>query len=174
MSVEQIVQQWQERIADDAIFFRPNIPQRKLVGAITTYAPGITMDEILVLVDNTVFGGAGDGMLITPTLFIGRDMGELPVRVEIAEVSEVRLEDGFLGRKIFVNGGRLLATLNCPGEPGTLQLVAMMRAMCARGAAAVDEDPLAAATILAHDCQSCGAPIPPTEGACSYCGRARG
>lgn len=176
MSVGQVVESWRGRVVDDAIFFRPNIPSRKLGGAIRTYAPGVSGDEVLVLVDNTVFGGAGDGMIITPSCFIGRDIGEAPVRVEIASVREVRLEEGILSRKIWINGNVMLVTLNCPGQPGVQALVGMMCEIVAGGAGAEpDLDPLAAPPPThAADCQSCGAPIPPGEAACVYCGRGRG
>jgi hypothetical protein len=121
--------------------------------------PVVSGDEVLVLVDNTVFGGAGDGMIITPNCFIGRDMGEAPVRVEIASVREVRLEEGILSRKIWINGSVVLVTLNCPGQPGVQALVGMMCEIVAGGAGAEpDLDPLAApASTHGADCQSCGA-----------------
>jgi hypothetical protein len=174
VTIEQIIVSWKPRVVDDAIFFRPAIPQNKLNGALGKYARDVPQDQVLVLVDNTVFGGAGDGMLITPTLFIGRDMGESPVRVQIDHVRDVRLDAGLMSRKVLFNGGQLLVTLNCPGHSGSVQLVEMMRAII-QGAMAqtAPSPPVQPTRPVATNCSSCGAPIPPAEAACVYCGRAR-
>lgn len=176
MTAESIVDSFRQRITDDAIFFRPDIPRRKLAGAISDYAAGVPEQDVLVLVDNTVFGGAGDGLIITPTLFAAHDIAETPVRIPIAEVRDLRLDVGvFTGNKIYFNGDRLLVTLNMPGKAGTQQLVEMMRAMVAALAVAPEpaEPPAPRAPVATH-CGSCGAPLPPSAQACIYCGTGAG
>ncbi|WP_346796053.1 hypothetical protein R5M92_11325 [Halomonas sp. Bachu 37] len=48
----------------DKVFVKPKIPAKKLLNALS-YAPGVNPDEVLILVDDTVFGGAKDGFLVT-------------------------------------------------------------------------------------------------------------
>jgi hypothetical protein len=176
MSVERIVESFRSSIVDDAVFFRPDIPRRKALGAISGYAPGVVEQDVLVLVDNTVFGGAGDGFIITPTLFAAHDMADSPVRIPISEVRDVRLDTGvFTGNKIYVNGDRLLVTLNLPGKPAIAQLVELMRAIVAAPAAQHRDPPVATpARVGATHCRSCGAPLPTAGPACIYCGTAAG
>lgn len=47
----------------DSVYKKPNIPSKKIMGALT-YAR-VEPNEVLVLMDDTVFGGAKDGMVIT-------------------------------------------------------------------------------------------------------------
>lgn len=42
-----------------------NIPQKKYTGAVRNYASGVAYDDVLGLVDTTVFGGGERGMLLT-------------------------------------------------------------------------------------------------------------
>ncbi len=42
-----------------------NIPQKKYAGAVRNYASGVSYDDVLGLVDTTVFGGGERGMLLT-------------------------------------------------------------------------------------------------------------
>lgn len=173
MTVEQIVESYRSRIVDAAIFFRPNIPRRKTLGAISAYAHGVPEDDILVLVDNTVFGGAGDGLIITPTIFAAHDIAEPAVRVPISEVQEVWLDPGgFAGSKIYVSGNRLLVTLHHPGGSGIAQLVEMMRAIVSGPATRTDPAKAIQARGDATHCRSCGAPLPTAAPSCIYCGTA--
>jgi len=48
----------------DGIFTKPNIPSKKLKNALG-YASGVNPNDVLILIDDTVFGGAKDGMLVT-------------------------------------------------------------------------------------------------------------
>jgi hypothetical protein len=171
MTIEEIVDSFRTKIVDETVFFRPDIPKRKLVGAINGYAQGVAEDDVLVLVDNTVFGGAGDGLLVSRDLFAAHDIMEPPVRVPIAEVRDVRLDSGvFAGNRIYLNGDRLLATLNLTGKAAIPPLVDMLRAI-ASGAAA-DEPPgrEPPRQPMATHCKSCGAPLPTSGPACIYCG----
>jgi hypothetical protein len=47
------------------IFIYPNIPHAKLRGAIASYLDGVSPEEVLILVDNTLMGGAREGLAIT-------------------------------------------------------------------------------------------------------------
>lgn len=48
----------------DKIYVKPNIPSKKLNNALS-YASGVVPEDVLILIDDTVFGGARDGILVT-------------------------------------------------------------------------------------------------------------
>ncbi len=47
------------------IYVKPNIPQYKLDSAITSYASEVNRDDVLVLLDTTVFGSGKEGLVAT-------------------------------------------------------------------------------------------------------------
>lgn len=53
------------KVVSDKVYVRPNIPQKKLQAAINAYGEGIASEDVIILVDDTAFGSAKDGMLIT-------------------------------------------------------------------------------------------------------------
>lgn len=73
--------------ASSKIFVHPHIPDAKRNGAekkLTTLAdPG---DELLVLIDITVFGGAKDGIAIFPSYLTHADISLDPIRLEYRDL----------------------------------------------------------------------------------------
>ena len=61
--VGAVIERYAARIKDSHIFFRPNIPNKKLWNAVAAYANGANEADVLVLIDNTTFGSAKDGAL---------------------------------------------------------------------------------------------------------------
>jgi hypothetical protein len=53
------------KVISDKVYVRPNIPHKKLQAAIGAYGEGIAPEDVIILVDDTAFGSAKDGMLIT-------------------------------------------------------------------------------------------------------------
>lgn len=49
----------------DRVFVAPHIPRKKLLGALDSYGDGIRAQDVVALIDDTVFGGAREGILIT-------------------------------------------------------------------------------------------------------------
>ncbi len=49
----------------DRIYLAPSIPHEKLYAAIGSYGQGLRAEDVVVLIDDTVFGGAKDGVLVT-------------------------------------------------------------------------------------------------------------
>jgi hypothetical protein len=84
----------------------PNIPQKKLDRAIRKYGSGLKSDDVLALLDGTVFGSAEMGLLLTTEGIWYRRSGKGgAVRwSEIAEVKPV----GSAEIDIRVNGGSKL------------------------------------------------------------------
>ena len=49
----------------ERVFVAPHIPRKKLLGALDSYGEGLRTQDVVVLIDDTVFGGAREGVLIT-------------------------------------------------------------------------------------------------------------
>jgi len=73
----------------DKVHARPNIPQKKLAGAISSYAFGVSPADVMVLLDDTVFGGAKEGLLVTSDAIYCKQKFEDPVRMPFNEIKRV-------------------------------------------------------------------------------------
>ena len=62
----------------DYVFLHSKIPEKKLKGAMDTYYKGKEANEIFVLIDDTVFGGAREGFVISKSGVYGKSLGEAP------------------------------------------------------------------------------------------------
>ncbi|WP_312366906.1 J domain-containing protein [Stenotrophomonas sp.] len=56
----------------ERVFVVPHIPRKKLQGALDSYGEGLRAQDVLVLIDDTVFGGAREGVLITEAQIRGK------------------------------------------------------------------------------------------------------
>lgn len=79
--------------ADENIFLKGAMPTRKISGACKAIMPGGKAQDILVLVDNTVFGGATDGVVLTYRGVWLKNIMEKSRLVRWDEISSV-VEDG--------------------------------------------------------------------------------
>ncbi|SPT37631.1 Uncharacterised protein [Achromobacter denitrificans] len=53
------------QITSNAIFFKPNIPGDKLSNAVNAYGGDVAKEDVLILIDDTFWGGAKEGVLVT-------------------------------------------------------------------------------------------------------------
>lgn len=69
------------------LYVEPNIPQKKLLGAIGDYAPEVRAEEVIALYDGTLFGSARDGTLFLADRLVSQanDL-ESPRTLSYAEV----------------------------------------------------------------------------------------
>ena len=89
-----IVETYKGKIKDYAIFFAPDIPPKKLKNALEVYAGDAIFEEVLVLIDSTVFGSAKEGALITDKKLYSHNLWDKPLKFSWTEVeSIVILED---------------------------------------------------------------------------------
>lgn len=85
----------------DKVYAKPNIPPRKLEGAISSYAYGVAPHEVIVLLDDTLFAGAKEGLLVTNDAIYCKQKFERPRRVAMSAIREA--EPGTHSR-VFING----------------------------------------------------------------------
>lgn len=70
----------------------PAIPARKLKGALGAYAPEVAPEAVLVLLDDTVFGGARNGLLVTRDALHAKPRFGQPTRLGIAQIRDIAPE----------------------------------------------------------------------------------
>lgn len=68
--------------------FVGTIPPKKLKNAITSYATEVSPEDVLLLYDNTVFGSAKEGLILTAEAVYWRNDDE-PERLRYAEIRKV-------------------------------------------------------------------------------------
>lgn len=85
----------------DKVYARPNIPRKKLEGAISSYAPAVSPGDVLVLLDDTLFGGAKEGLLVTRDAIYCKQKFTAPRRILFGDIPKV--EPGTHSR-VFING----------------------------------------------------------------------
>lgn len=74
----------------DALFLAPDIPGPTLAAWRVVHGE-LLDDRVLVLFDDTLFGGVGDGFAVTPRAFHWKNVGEAPRRAGWDEIDLQRL-----------------------------------------------------------------------------------
>lgn len=84
-------------------YFSPNIPIKKLSAALGSYGDGLSPEDILVLVDTTVFGGAKEGVLVTEEGIRTKDLASAPCRFWWKNVQQIEIS----GTDIYINAHKI-------------------------------------------------------------------
>jgi hypothetical protein len=106
MGIKDIVARYDRMIIDDHFFFQPNIPEKMMFNALGAFAKDVPPEAVLVLVDNTVFGSAKEGAILTETHLYSHTRNEEPVIVKLSSVQDVSYMKGGLttNTMLFING----------------------------------------------------------------------
>lgn len=102
--VESIVQKYVSRIRDKHVYFSPNIPAKKLESAIAAYASQARFEKPLLLIDNTIFGNAKDGLLLTASRVYSHNIMEEAQVVCLDSIEGINWNEGILNSHLLVNG----------------------------------------------------------------------
>ncbi len=86
------------------IHFAPRIPPKKLYAALRSYGHGLEPRDVLVLIDDTVFGGASEGAMLTQRGVWMKARRGAPHRRAWSEVQTIHE----LGRAVFINMQRAM------------------------------------------------------------------
>ncbi|HFX6313563.1 TPA: DnaJ family molecular chaperone [Acinetobacter baumannii] len=139
MSIQERIQQsqWVPLLrGSDNIYFAPVIPNKKLQGVMTYLPHGVNPNEVLILIDDTVFGSAKVGMCLTAKgLFYKANFEDEQVYL-FEHIQRVEADIGMITSSILINGQdelnftqldkgvvrTLVAFLNecCQGRQGTI------------------------------------------------------
>lgn len=97
-------------LADDHVFLAGSIPDTKLNNALRAYAPGVAPNEVLLLYDNTVFGSAKDGLLITTEAVHWHNMWEDVGMARFSDIKTVTFNLQPLTSQINIDGSGISVT----------------------------------------------------------------
>lgn len=86
MSVEKYIKDNVKGLADK-VYVVPDIPEKKLNGAVAAMAPGVDADCVLAVVDTTVFGGAKEGCLFMGDAVYIHAIALKPIKVELSTIA---------------------------------------------------------------------------------------
>lgn len=104
------------RFASDGRFsrtyFAPDIPLKKLSNALQSYGRGIRAEEVVGLMDTTVFGGAKDGVMLTEKQIRLKDLGSGLAIWQWPDIRSIDAEK----TGIYVNGHKLIDCLAVNGD----------------------------------------------------------
>lgn len=100
-----------QRLAPERVYVKPNIPPKKLQGALASYGGTLTADDVLILIDDTLFGGAKEGLLFGRATFTMKALMDSP-RVFFWRHAETL---SLSKRDLYING-RKIGALTQVGE----------------------------------------------------------
>ena len=92
------------------LFLAGDIPTEKLNSALENYAKSVAKDDVLLLYDNTVFGGAQDGLILTSEAVHWRNYLEEVERIRYADINWAMSVDGIFSADIVVNDKKINVT----------------------------------------------------------------
>lgn len=88
----------------ERVFVGKDIPDKKLMNAVKEYAKDVSPSDVLLLVDDTLFGNAKNGFLITPTSIYFHQMGMTPQCITLNSITSVALDKQKSVTNLLVNG----------------------------------------------------------------------
>ncbi|MGQ1523864.1 J domain-containing protein [Acinetobacter baumannii] len=107
MRIDELIQQsqWTPLLrSSDNIYFAPVIPNKKLQGAMSYLPHGVNPSEVLMLIDDTVFGSAKVGMCLTAKgIFYKANFEDEQVYL-FEHIQRVDAEIGMITSSILING----------------------------------------------------------------------
>ena len=115
---EQIVLQLLANREDDDVWVRPNIPPQRLSNALSSFAKGAPLGQVLMLHDTTIMGSGKAGLLLTSEHYWGDDGIPMWLNTSISgpieSLKEVRLAHDDDGDRRLELDGVIVASANTP------------------------------------------------------------
>lgn len=107
MTIQQRIQQsqWVPLLrGSDNIYFSPVIPDKKLQGAMTYLSHSVSPNDVLMLIDDTVFGSAKVGMCLTAKGLFYKASFEDEQAYLFEHIQQVEADIGMITSSILING----------------------------------------------------------------------
>ncbi|KTB91576.1 hypothetical protein AO073_01500 [Pseudomonas syringae ICMP 11293] len=107
----------------DKIYVKPRIPRDKANNAISSYAEELNYDDIVVLIDDTVFGNSKNGVIITEKAIIGKESFSDPFYFSIDKNPDVFAKKGFTSVTLYINDQKVISFT----QPSSNDLVTLFK-----------------------------------------------
>ena len=122
--ISDIIDRYSISIDCSSVYMYPDIPLKKSLPAIASYAHSITVSDIILLYDDTALGGAKDGFIITKDRFFLKESLERPKSIGSASIKSVDYHSGVMSKKIIINNTKVFSATNL--DKKSLEAVAFM------------------------------------------------
>jgi len=163
----------------DRLFFMEEIPKKKLENAKKSYARGVEMGEVPVFLwDDTVFGSAKDGFLLTDRRLYQKNFTEGASSSELSGIVDFDLSSAGDGLHLIPTGSSTLNTIKIQYRCGNQEAVAarlihMIYALTGRviGGEQEETPETLSGEPTPLTCPGCGAAVAPNAMSCEYCDR---
>ena len=134
---KKVLQSLFDNIGDVHVFTAPDIPDSKLSAALMSYAPDVLPKDVLVLVDNTVWGGAKEGLIVTRKKLYAKELWTTPISRTLREDSTLGFTDA---NELTVNGTQFirLSQLDISALQKLAEAIQSMCDICAGGSISVN------------------------------------
>ena len=167
--IEDIIKRYKTRICDDCVFFAPEIPERKLRNAVEGYARAGSGERALALIDNSFFGSASDGVLLTGERIYSNEWSDVTFALELGAIESVEFVESNSANEIRLNSAKFVV-LHMADARSVRTFAEMLDEI--RRVFHPTETEFQAHKPRAGKCQTCGAPFRLTRlyANCSYCG----
>jgi len=163
--------------AVDNLFMFEHIPPNKLKNAISSYAPLIRDDEAIVfLFDDTLFGSANDGFILTTKHLFSKNFAETRGGVAISDIENITIKHG-LSATINVQAGINKLGITVTQVVGRSErnalfeklnsTVKLLKNTKIAGVGSSNNNVNQVET--PHNCRNCGAPLSEYSTRCEYC-----
>jgi len=171
-SVEEIVVRHRAGIKDSKIWFASNISANKLQGALRSYAPAALPGEVLMLLDNTLWGGCADGMLITGNRLYAHDIAGSSQTLQVSEIRNASLVQEVFTKDLYINGSKFVEInmVDAANYAKVCLLIAELGSGASPSVTAAPALPSVGMVSEVQECPGCGATVRGLA-VCSYCGR---
>ena len=100
------IQKGLQDCTDSYLYLGETIPPDKLANAISAYAPRVSPKDVLLLFDNTVFGGAKDGLLLAGDAVYWHNIGSQPGKISYTDIQNADFREStniFAAAKVAIN-----------------------------------------------------------------------
>lgn len=99
----------------EKIHRKPHIPRDKAYNAIASYCPAISYDDIQILIDETVFGNAKVGVIVTDNQICGKDNFCDPFHYSLPKVSSLFVKKGLMNSTLYINEQQVIKLTQASG-----------------------------------------------------------
>jgi hypothetical protein len=97
--------------SDPTIYIQPHIPANKLAGAMSSYVnqSAVKPNDIILLVDDTVFGGARQGLVVTEQALYAKELFSSSKRLPLHTIKSIAWGSEFLSNCLYINGFQFIS-----------------------------------------------------------------
>ncbi|MDH2635109.1 molecular chaperone DnaJ [Acinetobacter nosocomialis] len=134
MTIQERIQQsqWVPLLrGSDNIYFAPVIPNKKLQGAMSYLPHDVNPNDVLMLIDDTVFGSAKAGMCLTAKGLFYKESFEDEQAYLFEHIQKIEADIGILTSSILINGQDELSFSQL--DKGTIRALAAFLNECCQG-----------------------------------------